>query len=562
MPTIGIDLGTTESVVARLCDGVPVSVRINGSVTTPSVVSYTNGKTVVGRNVVPGDEVNPEDTVFSIKRFIGTNEKICGRSPTEISADILSYLKRSTEEYLAGQITGAVVTVPAHFSDPQRMATRQAAAIAGIKVLRLINEPTAAAIAFGLEKKNSGIFAVYDFGGGTFDFSVLRLVDGIFQVLTTGGDNYLGGDDIDNAVLDYNLQLQGIENLPLNSRISGKLVAKSLKEQLGDLPEIAKNCVLENKNYEFKLSRNVLREVSKNFIQKSLEIADLALRDARLDASALDGVVLVGGMTRLNLIKEAVREHFPIRIFDDISPEEAVAFGAAIYADSITSKSQNMLLIDVVPLTIGLETLGGGVDKIIHRNTPIPIVEKQEYTTHADNQTGIKFHIVQGERPIAAECRSLAHFELIGIPPMPAGRPRIVVEFSVDVNGILSVKAQEQRTNLSQMIDVDPSNGLSGDEMIGMLREAMVHREEDSRQACDINVKIESERMIRLWKIIICEIPDDAKNTAKIELTNLEKALDLGKYEEALVCKKTLEDLFRPFIDNIINRLLSGIVIV
>ncbi|MDR0631826.1 MAG: Hsp70 family protein [Holosporaceae bacterium] len=556
--TVGIDLGTTVSVVSYIDgDGAPVAVPIGGGITTPSVVNYSGKAAIVGREAVY--KMDADSTVFSAKRSMGTESKFCGRNSIEISADILSYLKKNAEENIGKKIDAAVITVPAHFSDSQRSATRHAASMAGIRVLRLINEPTAAAIAFGLDKKKDGVFAVYDFGGGTFDFSVLRLMNGVFQVLATGGDNYLGGDDIDDAILDYNARLHGLNFAMENERIPGKLVAKFLKEQLKDLREVSKDYVYKNKNYEFKLTEDILRSVSCDFVQKSLKIADQVLQDARLDAAKLNGVVMVGGMTKLKLIKEEVQKHFQVKIFDDINPEEAVAFGAAIYADSIVRK--NMLLIDVVPLTLGVETLGGGVDKIIHRSTPIPTVEKREYTTYQNNQTGIKFHIVQGERPIADECRSLANFELIEIPPMQAGMARVVVEFSVDINGLLSVKAHERETGIQQTVVVDPSSGLSSDEIASMLRKAEANRKEDSIHTRNITVKIESERMIKFWRTIIAEIPLDSQKIANDELECLENALKAELYQDVIVHKQKLESIFGPFLDEIINSRLGGKIV-
>ncbi|MDR2782034.1 MAG: Hsp70 family protein [Holosporaceae bacterium] len=551
MAVVGIDLGTTASIIACVKDGVPFAVPVNGNITTPSVVGYADGEVVVGREAIINSD--KDSAVFSVKRAMGSEKKFFGRKSVEVSADILSYLKKNAEENLGNKIDSAVITVPAHFSDLQRVATKQAASIAGIKVLRLINEPTAAAIAFGLDKRSSGIFAVYDFGGGTFDFSVLRLLDGIFQVLATGGDNHLGGDDIDNAILDYNLKICKID--VTHEENSAKLTAKFLKENLQDLLEIKINYT---DNCEFRLSHKVLKELSQQFIQKSLLIADQVLKDARIKVGDLGGIVMVGGMTKLKIVKDEVKNHFRANIFDDINPEEAVALGAAIYADSLVSKSSNMLLIDVISLTLGVETLGGGVDKIIHRNTPIPIVEQREYTTYQDNQTGIMFHVVQGERPVASECRSLARFELSGIPPMPAGIPRVLVKFSVDVNGLLSISAQEQKTGLTQTIVVDPSSGLSNEEIVAILKKAMAKRNEDSIQARNITVKIESERMIKFWESIINEIPSSEQEIAKSELVLLKKALKFEQYSDAIDHKKTLENIFGQFLDDIINSHLSG----
>jgi molecular chaperone HscA len=536
MAVVGIDLGTTESAVAHSRNGKPAVIRIRGSATTPSVVGYSES----GAEVTVGKEAHRADplrTVFSVKRFMGTESVFCSRTPPEISADILSFLKKNAEEAIEESIDSAVITVPAHFSDLQRTATKQAASIAKIKVLRLINEPTAAAIAFGLEKCGNGIFAVYDFGGGTFDFSVLRLMDGIFQVLATGGDNYLGGDDVDNAIVDYNFQLLGVE--ASCERISAKLTAKFLKEQLQDLPEVRKNCG----NHEFRLSQDVLREISRKFLLQSLQIADQVIRDARIAAENLDGIVMVGGMTRLKFIKDEVRIHFQSKIFDDINPEEAVALGAAIYADSLTFKNHRMLLIDVVSLTLGVETFGGGVDRIIHRNTPIPIIERREYTTYQNNQTGIKFHVVQGERPLAEECRSLARFELSGIPPMPAGMPRVIVEFSVDVNGLLEISAFEKKTGIKQNLIVDPSSGLSQEKMTEILGKALKHKEEDAVVARNIALKIESEKMIEFWRLFINKIPPAMQEVARTELTNLQEALKLEQYQDVIDHKKVLDDM-------------------
>ncbi|MDR1983014.1 MAG: Hsp70 family protein [Holosporaceae bacterium] len=561
MFTVGIDLGTTASVVSYIKDEKPVTVKINGMITTPSVVNYSENTATVGREAIYKADCG--HSVFSVKRSMGTENKFFGKSSVEISADILSYLKKNAELYIGKKIDAAVITVPAHFSDLQRMATKLASSVANIKVLRLINEPTAAAIAFGLDKKSSGVFAVYDFGGGTFDFSVLRLTDGIFQVLATGGDNYLGGDDLDNAILDYNLRISGLNSQRLDekAKIFGKLTAKLLKEQLGDLPEIRKNYIHNNKNYEFRLSKDVLQEISHDFLQKSLKISDQVLLDSNINIAELDGIVMVGGMTKLPLIKKEVRKHFQVAIFDDINPEEVVALGAAIYADSISRKNNNMLLIDVVPLTLGIETFGGGVDKIIYRNTPVPIMEKREYTTYCDGQTGIKFHIVQGERPIASECRSIANFELTKIPPMPAGLPRVIVEFAVDVNGLLNIKAREKKTQMEQKIVVDPSSGLSNEEMRAILQKALIHKKEDSIVERNIIVSVESERMITFWESIINEIPQDSRKIAKNEIRHLKNALKNKQYSDVVVYKNKLEAIFGPFLDDIISSRLGGKII-
>ncbi len=555
MFTVGIDLGTTASVISYLKNGVPEVIKIDGGITVPSVVNYGEGSPIVGSKAVySADDAN---TVFSVKRRMGSDEKIFGRSPAEISADILSYIKLSAEIKLGKKIDAAVITVPAHFSDAQRTATKQAASIAGIKVLRLINEPTAASIAFGLDKNKKGIFAVYDLGGGTFDFSVLRLSDGIFQVLATGGDNYLGGDDVDRMILEDNFRKSGILDATSNEKMLGKRVAKFLKENLGERISIETDFIIRDQPYKFELTREDAERYLKKIFEKTFLIASQVLEDAQLSSEDLDGVVLVGGMTKLSFIKKFVTESFEVQIFDDISPEKAVSYGAAIHANSLVEKN-NMLLIDVVPLTLGVETFGGGVDKIIHRNTPIPITERREYTTYQDNQTGMRFRVLQGERPLADECRTLANFELKGIPAMPAGLARVVVEFSVDVNGLLDVKAYEKTTGISQEIVIESSAGLSGDEMVEILEKAFKEKENDEIKANNIAIKIETERSIKFWKSIIGEIPENFQEIAYDKISKLEKILLEEKFQEVLLIKNELENIFGKFLDEIINNHLSG----
>lgn len=555
MFTVGIDLGTTASVISYVKNGKPEAIQIDGGITVPSVVNYSENRPIVGNEAIyKADDAN---TIFSVKRRMGNHEKIFGRSPAKISADILSHIKVAAELNLGRKIETAVITVPAHFSDAQRTATKQAASIAGIKVLRLINEPTAAAIAFGLDKNKQGIFAVYDFGGGTFDFSVLRLSDGIFQVLATGGDNNLGGDDIDEKILDNNLYKNGIIDSAPNEKMLGKRVAKFLKENLKDKNSIEKDFSIRDKIYKFKLNKSELEKYLEEIFEKTFVICSQVLEDAEILSEDLDGVVLVGGMTKLDFIKKLVSENFKTKIFDDISPEKAVSFGAAIHANSIIEKN-NMLLIDVVPLTLGMETFGGGVDKIIHRNTPIPITERREYTTYQDNQTGMKFRVVQGERPLASECRTLANFELKGIPPMPAGRARVIVVFSVDVNGLLDVKAYEKTTGVNQEIIIESSAGLSNEDMMEILEKAFKEKENDQIKANNIAIKIETERSIKFWKSIIKEIPEEFQKIASEKILKLEEKLSSEKFSEIIPIKNELESLFGRFLDEIINNHLSG----
>lgn len=555
MFTVGIDLGTTASVISYLKDGMPEAIQIDGGVTVPSVVNYSEDRPIVGSEAIyRADSAN---TIFSVKRCMGSNEKIFGYSPAEISADILSYIKMSAEMKLGKKIDAAVITVPAHFSDAQRTATKQAASIAGIKILRLINEPTAAAIAFGLDKRKNGIFAIYDLGGGTFDFSVLRLSDGIFQVLATGGDNNLGGDDADEKILEDNFRRNGIADSTLNEKMLGKRVAKFLKENLGDQELVRKDFAVRDKIYKFELTRENAKKYLKEIFARTFLISSQVLEDAEISSEDLDGIVLVGGMTKLDFIKNFVAENFRTKIFDDISPEKAVSFGAAIQANSIVEKD-GMLLIDVVPLTLGIETFGGGVDKVIHRNTPIPIIERREYTTYQDNQTGMKFRVLQGERPLADECRTLADFELKGIPALPAGLARVIVEFSIDVNGLLDVKAYEKSTGVSQEVIVESSAGLSDEDMMEILKKAFKEKESDQIKANNIAIKIETERSIRFWKSIIKEIPEDFRKIASEKILKLELVLFEEKFQEVIPIKNELENIFGRFLDEIINNHLSG----
>lgn len=559
MIRVGIDLGTTTSAVAIVKDGIPVMIQTDGAhVLTPSIVRYESDHAIVGREALLIH--NFKNTAFSAKRFMADKQKILSKNAIEISADILTYLKKSAESNLSDQIDAAVITVPAHFSDLQRMATKQAASLAGIKILRLINEPTAAALAFGLDKKINGIFCVYDFGGGTFDFSILRLENGIFQVLSTGGDNYLGGDDVDHKIVQHNLAKHNLDSsyFSEDEKISAKLIAKHLKENLKPCESSFGNFVYQNKDYVFELSDAMLKKLSYELLQKTLDISDDVFNCAHISNESIDGIILVGGMTKLDVVKNTVRNHFNVTILDNINPEEAVALGAAIHAENISNKNSNTLLIDVAPLSLGVETFGGGVDKIIYRNTPIPITESREYTTYQNNQTGIKFRIVQGERLIANECRTLADFELKNIPPMPAGIARVIVEFSIDVNGLLSVKSHETHTGVSQSIVVEPSSGLTEEDMIEMLTKAAQNKTDDQIKDRHINIQVETERIIKFWESIIEKIPKDYQKIAQDRLILLKEKLELHDYDDVINLRKEIDDIFGQFLDDIINSQLSG----
>lgn len=562
MLTVGIDLGTTATVIAIMRDGIPQTIPVdNGRKSIPSIVNYNENAD--GNNVTVGREalskMDYAHTIFSIKRNMGSHDKFFEKSPEEISSEILSYVKRIAEQKLRDTIEAAVITVPAHFSDIQRMATKRAASLAGIKVLRLINEPTAAAIAFGLAEKRNGIYAVYDFGGGTFDFSILRLVDGVFQVLATGGDNYLGGDDVDQAILDYNLKQCGIKKITKSEKLLTKLIVKDMKERCDLGKSIEKQCIIGEKSYHFKLSYDLLKDLSGKYIERTFEIADQVFSDAKLSYSQIDSVLMVGGMTKMQIVKDATKNHFNTHMFYNIDPEEVVAFGAAIQADSIANKNKNTLLIDVVPLTLGIETFGGGVDKIIHRNTPIPTVQTREYTTYSDNQTGIKFHVVQGERALAKDCRSIANFELKGIPSAVRGTPKVEVSFSVDVNGLLSVSAYEKNTGIKQDIVVEPSSGLTEDKMVSMLESTLKNAIQDKEKAAYISSKLAAERQMSFWESIIDEIPQPEQSKIWEGIKWLKEAISDNKSEskDILSTINKIDDIVGRFLDEIISKRLS-----
>jgi molecular chaperone HscA len=563
MHTIGIDLGTTASAVAFVHNGVPKIIAVDGGKSTvPSVVNYGDGFPIVGREAIY--KVDSSSTIFSVKRFMGTNEKFLSRTPEEISADILSFLKRKAEQVLRVPLDAAVITVPAHFSNLQRVATKKAASMAGIKVLRLINEPTAAAIAFGLDKKQDGIFGVYDFGGGTFDFSILRMSKGVFQVLATGGDTYLGGDDVDSAILEYNLRQNNLDMSQLNERekLLGILLSKSMKEQLVSLERTHRQFVYRGNNCRFQLSRDILGEIVTQFSQRTLQIADQVFVDSKVNKSDIAGIVAVGGMTKIPLVKKAIADHFCLKIFDELNPEEVVALGAAIHADSISAKNVNSLLIDVVPLTLGIETIGGTVDKIIYRNSPVPIVQKREYTTYRDNQTGIKFHVVQGERAMARDCFSIASFELSDISPMPAGKAMVSVEFSMDVNGILHIAAFEKNSETSKSIAVETNSELSNEEMMKILQTAEAHRQKDAEESASVTTKVEAGRMISFWESIVCDLPIEERPLALEAIGDLKAALKEDDYQKLLHSCKRTEDIFNKYLDEIIGKRLTGLPVI
>jgi molecular chaperone HscA len=522
---VGIDLGTTHSLVASVRHGIAECLPdAQGRVILPSVVRYVGTETrQIGHEALAAQVSDPRNTIASVKRLMGRGLKDIAapetlpyelidkpgmvalntaageKSPVEVSAEILATLRFRAEDTFDDDVFGAVITVPAYFDEAQRQATKDAAQLAGLNVLRLINEPTAAAIAYGLDNRSEGVFAVYDLGGGTFDISILRLSQGVFEVVATGGDSALGGDDYDRALADWVLQRLGVAapEQP-GERAAVQRAARATKEALTLQPQALFRVELGGKSLELEVLRSDFESVSAALTSRTLTAVRKALRDAKLDKSEVQGVVLVGGATRMPQIRDAVQTLFGREPLTNLNPDEVVALGAAISANQLAGNLQGdeLLLLDVIPLSLGIETMGGLVERIVPRNQTIPAAMAQDFTTYQDGQTALALHVVQGERDLVADCRSLARFVLRGIPPMSAGAARIRVTFTVDADGLLSVSAKEQGSGVEASIEVKPSYGLSDEEIARMLQDSFSTAQQDMQARALAEARVDADRML------------------------------------------------------------------
>ncbi len=583
---VGIDLGTTHSLVAAVRNGVAECLPDGeGRVILPSVVRYVaSGGRKMGHEAQQALVSDPENTIASVKRFMGRSladvvgaEKLPYRfaehdgmlgihtvagekSPVEVSAEILATLRYRAEDTFNADLYGAVITVPAYFDDAQRQATKDAAQLAGLNVLRLINEPTAAAIAYGLDNASEGVYAIYDLGGGTFDISILRLTQGVFEVVATGGDSALGGDDYDHALADWVLAQTGAQAVTASDKAALKLAARACKEALSATKNVAFHADLTGASVHFDVENGQFHAVTEPLTARTLVAARKALRDARLSVEDVQGVVMVGGSTRMPQVQAAVTQFFGRAPLNNLNPDEVVALGASIQANQLAgnNSSGDLLLLDVIPLSLGVETMGGLVERIVPRNQTIPTAMAQDFTTYKDGQTALALHVVQGERDMVADCRSLARFELRGIPPMAAGAARIRVTFTVDADGLLNVSAREQVSGVQADIDVKPSYGLGDDQIAQMLKDSFSTAEQDMRSRALVEARVDADRLLLATQSALTADGDLLQPTERAEIdaamVALAKAPSMDDAAAIEVLSKSLGQATEAFAAQRMNR--------
>lgn len=600
---IGIDLGTTNSLVAIMDDGKAVILRENDKrIFVPSVVSFVDGRPMVGSAARLRALSHPEQTVHSVKRLMGRKIADLGEkvkllpyklveqeqgdrkllrvsvdgkdySPEEISGMVLRNLKERAERALGKPVSKAVITVPAYFDDSQRQATRDAGKIAGLEVLRIVNEPTAAALAYGLGKtrKDDHTVAVYDLGGGTFDISILKISDGVFRVLSTHGDTYLGGDDFDIALIhcvadsiSEQIGLDVTNDPALLTRLRDS--AEATKKRLTDDDYAAFRLEDEErgKTYEFDVNKTDFETIIDPLVQKTIDHCSEALGNAKLKPSDIDEVVLVGGSTRVPLVRKKLEEFFGKAPMTSLDPDEAVALGAAVQADILVSDEKNMLLLDVVPLSLGIETMNGAVSKMIMRNDPVPVFKTEKFTTFKDNQTAVNIHVLQGERELVKHCKSLAHFQLKGLPPMPAGLPKVNVTFLINADGILTVMAEEERSGVEASVEVVPVHGMTEDELDNVVEESIIHAISDIKAHRLIDLRNESHIVIRATERTIRDVEgvvsEEEMAAAVKAMEHLKSLLDTDEAEAIAKALTDLNTVTEPLADIILDRITRATV--